>query len=186
MGLLQPTEGDLIIDDKKINERNTQDWQVNIAHVPQHIYLSDGTITDNIAFGVPKDNIDYERVEKSAYNALISNMISELPDKYETRVGERGVQLSGGQRQRIGIARAFYKNANVLIFDEATSALDNSTEHNIMNSIKNLDENLTILIIAHRLSTLKNCDEIVKLNKGQIVNIGSYEEIINNQGVDKC
>jgi len=179
MGLLPPTEGVLIIDNQTINSRNRRAWQAHIAHVPQNIYLSDSTIEENIAFGIAKELIDHQRVKKAAQQAQIAELIEQWKDGYQTFVGERGIRLSGGQRQRIGIARALYKQANVLIFDEATSALDNETEQAVMDAIEDLGEEITILIIAHRLTTLKGCDKIIKLEKGYTVRTGSYEEVIN-------
>jgi len=178
MGLLVQTEGEFTIDDLPINDKNRKAWQSNIAHVPQRIYLSDSTVEENIAFGVPREQISHDRVVKAAQQAQISEDIDRWQEGYRTFVGEQGVRLSGGQQQRIGIARALYKQANVLIFDEATSALDNETERAVMEAIEGLDENLTILIIAHRLSTLKKCDQIVKLDNDSI-SIGSYQELIN-------
>ena len=179
MGLLPATEGGLIIDNQTINNQNRRAWQAHIAHVPQNIYLSDSTIEENIAFGIEKELIDHQRVKKAAQQAQIAELIEEWKDGYQTFVGERGIRLSGGQRQRIGIARALYKQANVLIFDEATSALDNETEQAVMDSIEDLGEEITILIIAHRLTTLKGCDKIIKLEKDYAVHIGSYKEVIN-------
>ena len=178
MGLLPATEGGLIIDNHTINTQNRRAWQAHIAHVPQNIYLSDSTIEENIAFGIEKEKIDHQRVKKAAQQAQIAELIEQWKDGYQTFVGERGIRLSGGQRQRIGIARALYKQANVLIFDEATSALDNETEQAVMDAIDDLGEEITILIIAHRLTTLKGCDEIIKLEKDFNVNIGTYKSII--------
>jgi ATP-binding cassette subfamily B protein len=179
MGLLSATEGGLFIDQQPINDKSRRSWQMNIAHVPQNIYLSDSSIEENIAFGVSKDKIDRQRVRKAAQQAQISQLIEQWQEGYQTFVGERGIRLSGGQRQRIGIARALYKQANVLIFDEATSALDNETEQAVMDAIEDLGEEITILIIAHRLTTLKGCDKIIKLEKDYAVRMGSYEEVIN-------
>jgi ATP-binding cassette, subfamily B, bacterial PglK len=179
MGLLPPTSGKLIVDQQSINSQNRRAWQAHIAHVPQNIYLSDNSVEENIAFGISKDKIDYQRVKKAAQQAQIAELIEEWKDGYQTFVGERGVRLSGGQRQRIGIARALYKKANILIFDEATSALDNETEREVMEAIEDLGKEITVLIIAHRLTTLKECDKIVKLNKDYTVHIGSYQEMIN-------
>jgi len=180
MGLLPATEGELIIDQKTINSQNRRAWQAHIAHVPQNIYLSDSTIEENIAFGVAKELIDHQRVKKAAQQAQIAELIEQWKDGYQTFVGERGIRLSGGQRQRIGIARALYKQANVLIFDEATSALDNETEQAVMDAIKDLGEEVTILIIAHRLTTLKGCDEIIKLEKEFNIKTGNYEDIVGD------
>jgi len=179
MGLLQPTEGQLMIDDQPITEENLRSWQAHIAHVPQNIYLSDSTVEENIAFGIPQTQIDHKLVKKAAKQAQIAELIEEWPKQYKTFVGERGVRLSGGQRQRIGIARALYKHANVIIFDEATSALDNETEQSVMEAIDGLGDDLTILIIAHRLTTLKDCGQIVKLDKDNTIHIGSYQDIVN-------
>jgi len=179
MGLLQPTEGQLIIDGQPITEENLRSWQAHIAHVPQNIYLSDSTVEENIAFGIPQTQIDHKLVKKAAKQAQIAELIEEWPKQYKTFVGERGVRLSGGQRQRIGIARALYKHANVIIFDEATSALDNETEQSVMEAIDGLGDDLTILIIAHRLTTLKDCGQIVKLDKDNTIHIGSYQDIVN-------
>jgi len=177
MGLFTPIGGKMLVDGVKIDEQNRQAWQKHIAHVPQSIYLSDASITENIAFGMPKEYIDFERVQSASKKAHLHHFIEELPNGYETYVGERGVQLSGGQRQRIGIARALYKQADVIIFDEATSALDDTTEKIVMEAINSLDENLTILMIAHRLSTLKDCDVIYRLSHGRIIESGSYEQV---------
>ena len=178
MGLLQPTNGSLMVDDQHITDKNRREWQFHIAHVPQHVYLSDNTIEENIAFGISKESIDHQRVEKAAQQAQISGLIDGWREGYQTFVGEHGIKLSGGQRQRIGIARALYKQADVIIFDEATSALDNETEQAVMNAIEDLGRELTILIIAHRLSTLKGCDQIVKLDKNNIVCTGSYTQMV--------
>ena len=182
MGLLPPSSGELAIDQVILSNQNYRAWQKNIAHVPQKIYLADSTIDDNIAYGISNKKADYLQIRKSAKNAKISEFIESLNEGYQTMVGENGVSLSGGQLQRIGIARAFYKNTDVLILDEATSALDGKTESEIMRNIDIMDKGLTIIIIAHRLTTLKYCDRIYKLEDGRIVNFGSYEEIIVNQG----
>ncbi len=180
MGLLQPTEGTVQIDNEPITKSNHRAWQAHIAHVPQAIFLADSTIEENIAFGIPKNKIDLKRVKQAAEQAQIADIIETWPKKYKTYVGERGIRISGGQRQRIGIARALYKQANVIIFDEATSALDNETEHAVMQSIETLGQDLTILIIAHRLTTLKECTQIIELGESGIKRIGNYQEIINN------
>ncbi len=178
MGLLQPTEGAIEIDGQPITASSHRAWQAHIAHVPQAIFLADSTIEENIAFGVPKDKIDHERVQQAAWQAQIAGVIKTWPKQYQTLVGERGIRLSGGQRQRIGIARALYKQADVIIFDEATSALDNETEQAVMQAIEGLSENLTVLIIAHRLTTLKNCTHIVELGNGGIKRAGTYQDIV--------
>jgi ABC-type multidrug transport system fused ATPase/permease subunit len=178
MGLLLPTTGAIYIDDQSITPINHRAWQAHIAHVPQTIFLTDSTIEENIAFGVPKVQIDHERVRQAAQNAQIADIIERLPNQYQTFVGERGIKLSGGQRQRIGIARALYKQADVIIFDEATSALDNETEQAVMQSLDSLSDDLTLLIIAHRLTTLKSCRQIVELGDGVLKRVGTYQEIV--------
>ena len=177
MALLDPTEGEILVDHCPIRGDGRRAWQRTIAHVPQTIYLADASITENIAFGVSRSAIDHDRVREAAEQAQIAEFIEGRRGGYASLVGERGVRLSGGQRQRIGIARALYKRASVLIFDEATSALDNATEAAVLSSIENLDRELTILIIAHRLTTLQDCDNIVLLDSGRIVAQGTYDDI---------
>ncbi len=179
MGLLSPSKGFLEVDGERVTLENRRSWYSHIAHVPQAIFLSDGTIEENIAFGVPFELIDKQRVIQSAKQAQIARSIEVWPNGYQTLVGERGIRLSGGQRQRIGIARALYKQADVIILDEATSALDSETEKAVMGAIDNLSSDLTILIIAHRVSTLRNCSKIVKLNNGCIEYICSYPDLLN-------
>ena len=178
MGLLIPTEGELLVDDRPISGNRLRAWQRTIAHVPQTIYLADATIAENIAFGLPPNGIDLNRVRQAASQAQIADFIESGPEGYQAHVGERGIRLSGGQRQRIGIARALYKQASVLIFDEATSALDNSTEQSVMDAIEGLSSNLTILLVAHRLTTIRRCDIIFELNHGKVVAQGGYEELL--------
>ena len=178
MGLLTPTEGALFIDDIELNTYNTRAWQLHISHVPQMIYLSDASISENIAFGVPLEMIDLQRVRLAAQQAQIAQTIEGWSKGYDTLVGERGVRLSGGQRQRIGIARALYKRADVIILDEATSSLDNETEAAVMQELDTLGCEITVLIIAHRLTTLKNCDQVVELADGGIKAVGSYEQMV--------
>jgi len=178
MGLLTPTKGVLSVDGKRLDGNRLRAWQLAIAHVPQSIYLSDTSLAENIAFGIPPQKIDMERVRESARRAHIADFIEEQKDGYHSGVGERGIRLSGGQRQRIGIARALYKQAEVLVFDEATSALDNATEHSVMDSISDLGKNLTILIIAHRLTTVEGCDNIIALKKGRVVAEGTYNTLL--------
>jgi ATP-binding cassette subfamily B protein len=179
MGLLQPTDGTLEIDGQPLTPTYNRAWQAHIAHVPQAIFLADNSIEENIAFGVPIDQIDPQRVRQAAQQAQIADSIESWPKQYQTFVGERGIRLSGGQRQRIGIARALYKQADVIIFDEATSALDNETEQAVIQAIEGLSNDLTLLIIAHRLTTLKNCTQIVELGEGVIKRAGSYRDIVN-------
>jgi ABC-type bacteriocin/lantibiotic exporter with double-glycine peptidase domain len=178
MGLLSPTQGSLEIDDQAITVANHRSWQAHIAHVPQAIFLTDSTIEENIAFGVPANQIDRGRVKRAAQQAQIADVIETWPKQYRTLVGERGIRLSGGQRQRIGIARALYKRADVIVFDEATSALDNETEQAVMQAIEGLSADLTILIIAHRLTTLSSCTQIVELSEGCVKRVGTYEDIV--------
>jgi len=169
MGLLEPTEGELLVDGVPVTGPARKAWQRTLAHVPQSIYLSDASLAENIAFGTPRATIDMDRVRKAARQAQIAEFIESRPNGYDAMVGERGVRLSGGQRQRIGIARALYRQASVLVFDEATSALDNATEQSVMDAIDGLDRDLTILIIAHRLTTVRRCDRLVELEHGKAV-----------------
>lgn len=178
MGLLSPCQGTFEVDGLPITSVNQRTWQSHIAHVPQDIFLADSSIAENIAFGVASDKIDYARVRFAAKLAQIAESIENLPQQYNTFVGERGLLLSGGQRQRIGIARALYKQADVIIFDEATSALDNDTEEAVMQAIEGLNKDITILIIAHRLTTLKNCSKIVELGNQAILRITTYDHVI--------
>lgn len=181
MGLLHPTEGTFEIDGKPISLSSIQAWQRQIAHVPQSIFLTDGSIEENIAFGVPKNQLNRELVRQAARQAQIANTIESWPMQYDTMVGERGVRLSGGQRQRIGIARALYKRAKIIIFDEATSALDSETEQAVMQAIECLSSELTLIFVAHRLSTLKNCTEIVELSSGCIGNFYTYQDLVKHE-----
>ena len=178
MGLLTPTEGEFLVDDEPLNSSRLRAWQRSIAHVPQSIYLADTTLAENIAFGVPSDTIDLDRLHQVARQAQIADFIESRPEGYQAFVGERGIQLSGGQRQRIGIARALYKQASVLVLDEATSALDNATERSVIDAIEGLSPDLVILLIAHRLSTVRHCDTIVELEHGRVVAQGTYEELL--------
>jgi len=181
LGLLEVNKGSLEVDGKVITKQNSRSWQKSIGYVPQHIYLSDDTIAANIAFGVDANVINQKTIEKVAKIANLHEfVVDELPKQYQTTVGERGVRLSGGQRQRIGIARALYHNPQVLILDEATSALDNQTEKVVMNSVHSQSKNITVILIAHRLSTVKNCDTIFLLDKGQLKGKGTFEELIKD------
>ena len=178
MGLLEPSDGQLFIDNKAVDDENRRAWRANIVHVPQAIFLADATIAENIAFGIPVEEIDYNRVREAAARAQIAETIEGWEQKYEVIVGEQGIRLSGGQRQRIAIARAFYKRANVIFFDEATSALDNDTERAVTDAIGNIGSETTILIIAHRLTSLIGCDLVIELDDGRIKRQGSYEEMV--------
>lgn len=178
MGLLTPTEGKLLVDGVCLTGSDVRAWQRTIAHVPQAIFLADASIKDNIAFGVPSGSIDMARVREAAERAQIASFIESSQGGYDAMVGERGIRLSGGQRQRIGIARALYKQASVLVFDEATSALDNATERMVMDSIESFDRQLTVLLIAHRLDSVRRCDTIVEIDHGRVVAQGTYEQLL--------
>ena len=179
LGLLIPTTGNILIDGIALDENNTALWQRNIGYVPQDVFLIDDTIIRNIAFAATDNNISIEEIKSVCRVAGISKFIEGLPEGYQTVVGERGAKLSGGQVQRIGIARALYKNPNVVVFDEATSALDNITERAVMEAVNNLSHKKTIIMIAHRLSSIRNCDTIYVMDKGCIVDSGSYDELVN-------
>ena len=182
MGLLPPTSGRIFVDgidiyDELYPERLVA-WRSAVTHVPQNIYLADCSIAENIAFGVPIERINFERVKFAAEQAQIANFIESSPEGYQTFVGERGIRLSGGQRQRIGIARALYKQARVMVLDEATSALDKDTEEAVMTAINSLSKSLTVIMIAHRLSTVQRCDRVIRLSKGVVVADGPPQEVI--------
>ena len=179
MGLLSPTSGSLKVDQVYLKKANLRSWQKNIAHVPQDVYIADLSIEENIAFGLPLQLIDHNKVLNSVKKVHLSEFIQSCPLGLKTVLGERGVSLSGGQKQRIAIARALYKNANVLIFDEATSSLDNRTENYIMNAIESLDKEVTIFLVAHRISTLKNCDYIIELKHGRVIRRINKKEFKN-------
>lgn len=178
MGLLCPSDGSLAVDGVVITAKNHRAWQAHIAHVPQTIFLADSSVAENIAFGIPLDQIDLDRVRQAAQKAQIAQTVESWNNQYATQVGERGVRLSGGQRQRIGIARALYKQADIIVLDEATSALDNDTELAVMQAIESLSDEITILIVAHRLTTLKSCHQIVELDGGCIKRIATYADIV--------
>lgn len=179
MGLLVPCQGAVLVDGQRLEGNRLTGWQGSIAHVPQHVFLADASLTENIAFGVRVEDIEMDRVMEAARRAMIAEFIEDEPEGYETVVGERGIRLSGGQRQRIGIARALYKKASVLVFDEATSALDNQTERAVIHSLTSLDRQATLLLVAHRLSTLKYCDVVIEMSEGRIVGQGTYEELVS-------
>lgn len=179
LGLLKPQKGQIRVDGEILTLLNLREWQNSIGYVPQYIFLSDDTVAANIAFGIEKNAIDQDAVERAAKTANLHDFVTEgLPEGYQTEIGERGVRLSGGQRQRIGIARALYHEPQVLILDEATSALDNLTEKTVMQAVEKLGHHITIILIAHRLSTVRQCDRIYLLEKGKIISEGTYEELI--------
>ena len=175
MGLLSPASGQILVDDVPLTDANRTAWQRNIAHVPQSIFLTDASIAQNIALGHPVDRIDKDRVLRAARIAQLDDVIAELPDGFDTPVGERGISLSGGQRQRLGLARAIYKDAPILIFDEATNALDRETESSVLEALGELHAaGRTIIIISHRQSSLADCDMLVRLDKGKIVAVEEF------------
>ncbi|TGN42028.1 ABC transporter ATP-binding protein [Marinobacter confluentis] len=181
LGLLSPSAGRMLVDGVEITADNVRQWQRSIGYVPQHIFLADETITANIAFGIKPEEIDLEAVIRAAKMANLHEFITtRLPEGYDTEVGERGVRLSGGQRQRIGIARALYHDPEVLILDEATSALDNQTEKAVMQAVDTLANQKTIVLIAHRLSTVRECDRIYLLSNGQVVGEGRFDELVRD------
>ena len=180
LGLLEAQSGEVRVDDVALTRDNTRNWQAALGYVPQHIFLADQSVAANIALGLPPNEIDMEAVERAARLANLHDFVTtELPLGYETVVGEHGVRLSGGQRQRIGIARALYRDPEVLVFDEATSALDNPTEQAVMEAVHNLTGSKTIILVAHRLSTVQPCERIYVLDKGRVVEQGTWDELIN-------
>jgi ABC-type multidrug transport system fused ATPase/permease subunit len=184
LGLLKPQAGELKIDDTVISDANCRGWQASIGYVPQHIFLANDTVAANIAFGLPADQINHAAVERAAKIANLHDFVLEsMPDGYFTEVGERGIRLSGGQRQRIGIARALYRQPQLLIFDEATSALDNVTEQAVMEAVRTLGNKITIILIAHRLTTVRECGMIYVLDQGQVLAKGSYDDLLQNNDV---
>ena len=185
LGLIQPEKGELLVDGEPITDQQLRAWQNSLGFVPQSIFLADSSIRENIAFGLPPELVDEEKVQRAATMAHLDELLAELPDGLNTRVGERGVQLSGGQRQRIGIARALYHDADVLILDEATSALDGITEKLIMDAIHDFSGKKTIIMIAHRLATVKKCDSIYLLANGQVTDQGTYSELCKRNDVFK-
>ena len=183
MGLLPPTCGQLLVDGVDLYDSENPElllgWRSTVAHVPQNIYLADSSIAENIAFGVPVSSIDMERVKRASQQAQISSFIESCPEGYASFVGERGVRLSGGQ-QRLGIARALYKDASIIVLDEATSALDTDTENAVMDAVENLSRNLTLVMIAHRLSTVQRCDRVIKLKSGSVSADGPPQKVLFN------
>ena len=178
LGLLEPKKGTLEVDGQIINRHNVKSWQSSIGYVPQHIYLSDNTVAANIAFGIEDEDINDEAIEKASKIANLHDfVINNLPNQYQTTIGERGVRLSGGERQRIGIARALYHNPQVLILDEATSSLDNQTEQAVMQAVNKISKDILIILIAHRLNTVKDCDNIFVMEKGELIKQGTFEDL---------
>lgn len=183
LGLLEPQQGQLLVDDVPIGPDNVRAWQRAVGYVPQHIFLADESIAANIGFGLPRDKIDMVAVERAARMASLHDfVVGELPQGYHTQVGERGVRLSGGQRQRVGIARALYNDPSVLILDEATSALDNLTEQTVMEAVRSLARRKTIILIAHRLTTVQVCERIFVLDGGRLIEQGNWDELIRRPG----
>jgi len=186
MGLLEPTEGEILIDGVSLDDAVRTRWQAQIAHVPQFIYLADTSFAANIAFGIAPEARDMARVRAAAEQAQIAAFIESVPGGYEASVGERGIRLSGGQRQRLGIARALYKQASMLILDEATSALDDATESAVMSALAAGTSGRTAIIVAHRLTTLRSCDRLIRMENGRIVGEGSYAELVGGAGVRRA
>lgn len=181
IGLLKPNEGEIFIDEKKMDEKIIKDWKSIISYIPQFSFIADDTIKNNIALGLEEEKINLEKIKKSCDMAQLKDFIEEkLPQKFETKIGENGVRVSGGQRQRISIARAIYKNTQIIILDEATNSIDNITEEKIIDKIRNEFKNKTIIMITHRISTLKNCDQILFFHNGKLNSEGSYEDLIKN------
>jgi HlyD family secretion protein len=180
LGLIYPQQGKCEVDGVQLNKNNCRSWQNNIGYVDQNIFLTDASVSENVAFGIPRKKINNERVEQALKLAHLNTFIDSLEKGVDTKVGERGIQLSGGQKQRIGIARALYHNANVLLFDEATSSLDGLTEKSVMQAINNFKREKTIIIVAHRLKTVVNCDTIFFIDKGKVIDQGTYDELFNN------
>jgi len=179
LGLLEVTSGSVLIDKVSLDANNSRSWQVSVGYVPQDIFLSDGSIAENIAMGTKKSQMSMKKLERAAKASKLYDFImNDLPDGFNTMVGERGIRLSGGQRQRLGIARALYKNPQIVIFDEATSALDNSTERELIAEISQMSGERTVIMIAHRLSTIADCDQIIVLDKGRIVGKGTHAELV--------
>jgi ATP-binding cassette subfamily C protein len=178
LGLLEPQKGLIEVDGQNVY-KCTEKWQKNIGYIPQEIYLLDDTIRRNICFGIPDDEIDEESLQTAIKTAQLTELIGNLEKGDRTKVGERGIRLSGGQRQRIGIARALYHNPQVLVMDEATSALDNITEKYVINAIERLKGEKTIIMIAHRLTTVENCDTIYLMKNARVIASGTYSELVH-------
>ena len=185
-GLLKPTSGQILLDKIPLRKNNIELWQKSLGYVPQQIFIADDTITNNIALGINSEEIDFEKVKNAAKKAMIYDFITEeLPNQFDTKLGERGVRISGGQRQRIGLARAFYSDPPIIILDEATSSLDTLTERRIIDSLKRISLNKTLIIIAHRLNTVRYCDKIFFLEKGTLKDEGTFDELLENNSFKK-
>ncbi|MDZ7693112.1 MAG: ATP-binding cassette domain-containing protein [Balneolaceae bacterium] len=182
LGLMKPTKGKITVDGKDIHE-NLSGWQQNIGYIPQSIYLADDTLRQNIAFGLPKKEIDDEKIKQAVISAQLSKLLENLPEGLDTIIGENGARLSGGQRQRVGIARALYHNPDVLVMDEATSALDNITEKQVTEAIESLIGERTIIMIAHRLTTVMNCDRLYLMEEGRVIQEGTYDELVEKSSL---
>nr|WP_290951421.1 ABC transporter ATP-binding protein [Halomonas sp.] len=177
LGLIEPQKGRVLIDGIPLSSENLRHWQAGVGFVPQQIFLSDASILENVAFAIERDDIDIERAKEALHMAQLDDLIEGFPEGLETHIGERGVQISGGQRQRLGIARALYQQAKVLVFDEATSALDGITERRVMDDIQRFSGQMTVVMIAHRLATVKECDIIYMLEGGQVIDAGTYDDL---------
>ena len=178
LGMLKPHEGQIMFNGKSLDTSLT-DWRQQVAYLPQQVFLIDNTLRCNVALGLSTDEIDDSRIEEALRKARLLEMVEQLPQGHDTMLGERGVRLSGGQRQRVALARAFYHEQSVLVMDEATSALDNETEQEIVEEIKILKGHTTLVVIAHRMSTVQHCDRIYRLENGGIVESGTPEQVLN-------
>jgi len=177
--MLEPQKGVIKYNDENIIT-TLKKWRSQVAYLPQQVFLIDNELRNNVALGVDEESIDERRILEALRQANLSELVQQLPNGVNTQLGERGIRLSGGQRQRVALARAFYHNRNVLVMDEATSALDNDTEQEIVKEIQQLKGKKTMIVIAHRLTTLEHCDRIYELKNGKVVNVGSYQELIEN------
>ena len=180
LGLLKPEKGRILYNKENI-DNNLHNWREQVAYLPQQVFLIDDSIEKNIALGEEQSNIDKKQVESAIRKSKLEDLVISLPEGIKTKIGENGVRLSGGQRQRIALARAFYHNRSVLVLDESTSSLDYETEREIVNEIQELKGNKTMIVVAHRLNTLEHCDRIYKIEKGEIISSGSYEDIVKNK-----
>ena len=184
LGLFAPTSGTVLVDGLDIQD-NLRNWQNQIGYVPQTIYLTDDTLRRNVAFGLGDENIDEQAVVDAIRLAQLEEFVTSLPEKLSTVVGERGVRLSGGQRQRIGIARALYHNPSVLVLDEATSSLDTPTEHGVMQAVQALQGSKTVIIVAHRLSTVEYCDRLYRIEDSRLTEQGTFDEVVKRAALKK-